>query len=129
MPTVPTVTAATRPACGANEVDRKVTSAGPVTNTTSSKTLSAANAVCRSLATGSRWAQRARTMVPIWGIAAPESAAQTCGHGVAQSSTIETIIRVVVSAKATASTYSTRPWPNRSASRPCGIAKTALPTM
>ncbi len=90
VPTVPTVTAATRPAWGAMAVARRVTSAGPVTNTTSSKTLSAANAVCRSLATGSRWAHRARTMVPICGIAAPASAAHTCGHGIAQSSTIET---------------------------------------
>ncbi len=39
------------------------------------------------------------------------------------------IIRVVVTANATVSTYSTLPWPNRSASRPCGMAKTALPTM
>ena len=100
-----------------------------MTNTTSSATLSAANAVCRSLATGSRWAHRARTMVPICGIAAPARAAQTCGHGSAHSSTIAMIIRLVVSAKATVSTYSTLPWPNRSASRPCGIAKSALPTM
>ena len=110
-------------------VDRRVTSAGPVTNTTSSATLSAAKAVWRSLGTGSRCAQRARTIVPICGIAAPARAAQTSAHGRAQSSTMATIIRVVVTAKAPASTYSTRRCPNRSVSRPCGMAKTALPMM
>ena len=82
-----------RPA-GAKEVARKVTSAGPVTNTTSSATLSTANAVCRSLSEVSRCAQRARTMVPICGIEAPASAPHTCGQGSAHSWTIETIIRM-----------------------------------
>ena len=68
-------------------------------------------------------------MVPIWGMAAPATAASRCGHGSGQSPTIERIIRVVESAKTTASTYSTRRWPNRSANRPCGTAKAALPMM
>ena len=45
----PATSATTSPAWGAKDVARRVTSAGPVTNTTSSATPSTANAVCRSL--------------------------------------------------------------------------------
>ena len=126
---MPTATAITRPACGAQAVERNVTSAGPVTKTTSSATLSAAKAVCRSLCAERMYTQRPRTMAPICGIEAPARTPHTCGQTSAHSWVIETIIRLLDSAKTTESAYSTRRCPNRSASRPCGMAKSALPTM
>ena len=84
-PTVPTATAITRPACGAQAVERNVTSAGPVTKTTSSATLSAAKAVCRSLWAERMYTQRPRTMAPICGIEAPARAPHTCGQTSAHS--------------------------------------------
>ena len=100
-----------------------------MTKTTSSATLSAAKAVCRSLCAVRMYTQRPRTMAPICGIEAPASAPHTCGQTSAHSWVIETIIRMLESANTAESTYSTRPWPNRSASRPWGTAKSALPTM
>ncbi len=106
-----------------------MTSAGPVTNTISSATPSAANAVCRSASSSSRWAQRLRTREPNGGIAAPATTANRCGTTSGQPSVIETIIAVVAMANSTASTHSTRGCPNRSTSRPCHTAATALPMM
>ena len=77
-------------------VDRNVTSAGPVTKTTSSTTLSTANAVCRSRRPGAGRPSARAPSTPICGMAAPASAPRTWGRGSAQSSVIETIIRPLV---------------------------------
>ena len=126
---MPATIATTRPDCGANEVASTVTSAGPVTKTTSSATPSTANAVCRSPASSSRWAHRARTMVPTCGIAMPATTASRWGHGKDQPSVTATTIRLELSPKATVSTESTRVCPNRSVSRPWSTANPALPAM
>ncbi len=125
---MPTPSATSSPVCGANEVDRKVTSAGPVTKTTSSATPSKAKAVCRSRGSVSRCAQRARTIAPTCGMAVPAAAAARCGHGRAQSRSTAVSITVVAATKATVSAYSTRVWPKRSASRPWRTANAAFPT-
>ena len=66
-----------KPTGGDTAVARKVTSGGPVTNTTSSTTDSKANAVCRCTGSSSTPAHRARTIEPMLGPLAPVRAART----------------------------------------------------
>ncbi len=68
---------------------RNVTTTGPTTNTTSSRIASIENAVLSWVRSVTTWVHRARTMLPVCGVAAPASAAHTCTHGVAQSASID----------------------------------------
>ena len=106
-----------------------MTSAGPVTKTTSSATLSAANAVCRSLATGEQV-----------GPAGAHHGADLRDRGTRERGPdVRPRQRPVLDDRddhqrrgqreGDRVDVQHRPWPNRSASRPWGIAKAALPTM
>jgi len=83
-------------------------------NTDSSTTASNANAVCRSRRSGTSRDHRERTLAPICGIAAPETAAHTCGHGSGQSTSTAAIISSIPAAKMPIAQGSTRLCPHRS---------------
>jgi hypothetical protein len=94
--------------------------------TVSSTTASKAKAVCRPCLSGTRYDQRARTHEPICGIAAPATAAHTCGHGGRTSASTVAIIATSPTANTATETGSTRLCPSRSISRAWSTANPAF---
>ena len=113
------------PSAGWRAVARKVTSTGPMMNTTSSSMASSANAVFSNGEPFSRRVQRARTADParLKPIPTPRAAAKLTASGqassiaVTSSATLSTLIKTASSR--------TRAWPTRSVARPQSGATTA----
>ena len=113
------------PAAGYTSVASTVTSAGPMTKMVSSATDSSANAVCSSGESPSSALQRARTMDPIDGMAAPARPPVTTMTQTGARPSALPMSPAVAAAKSTVSGRSTRRCPNRSARRAACGAQTA----
>ena len=121
-PATPNAMPVRKPTGGASSVASSVTSGGPSTKTTSSATASKAKAVCR-LSRSSSAAQRARTIEPMLGAAAPVSAASRNQLHRGAPALTATTKATPDSARAAIAIRRTRPWPRRSMARAhCGPA-------
>nr|WP_300539769.1 hypothetical protein [uncultured Nocardioides sp.] len=128
-PRDPAAAATASPSTGCTSVASTVTRIGPRMKTTSSKTASRAYAVCTCAGRSSTCAQRARTAEPIWGSEPPATAAATYDAVRGQSAWTDQTSSEVAMPKAVPATARTGPCPQRSSSRPCAMASTALATM
>jgi hypothetical protein len=88
-------------------------------NTTSSRIASIENAVLSCERSRIAWDQRARTMLPVCGVASPATTTNTYAHGVAQSCSTARRKPAIPTAYPAPTPHSTEAWPMRSASRPC----------